>query len=377
MYRSRRFVFPVVLLGLAALAAFGVWQVIGGSGDAQEGSAPETTSFDPENFPPSDEEQRETIREFVASGNDPCSLTTLEPDADHWLRPNPNLASLINHVDLIVVGRPTGRKVESPKALSIAGRILITLDVEEVLLGTTAGDTISADLAGGVMNYYDGLVHVANLNLNSCLPDRLLLFLYRTRDPGVFSILYQGWARIEGDAVEAGGLNGLFDGYPNGDALVSAVRSTAQEQERQSLPKGVLLCRDRWRAPLENCPGDSFNPYEAFRFASAREAFVLTTDPGPSPATIARAELAPGVRLSALLASLQTEVTLEAADGYHLRADDVIELHVSTSDPVNDRTSYTFWYSPSTGMVQLPRTGGQFPAPPAFQRAMEPFLARR
>lgn len=378
MARLQPLVATTVVLGLIALAAFGVWQVIGGSGEAQEGPALETTSFDPENVP-SSEEQRETIREFVASGNDPCSLPTVEPDADHWFRPNPNVASLINDVDLIVVGRPTGRKVESPKALSIAGRILITLDVEDVLLGTTAGDTIAAYLAGGVMNYYDGLVHVVNLNLNSCLPDRLLLFLYRTRDPDVFSILYQGWARIEGDSVEAGRLNGLYDGYSNSDALVSAVRSTADEQELQSRPKGFLLCQFRrtsalWEDPIV-CPGESFNPYQAFRLASAQEAFVLTSDPGPSPAYIARADLAPGPRLSALLATLQTEVTLEPADGNALLAEDVISLHVSTNDPVNDRTSYTFSYSPSSGMVQMTISRGQFPAPPAFQAAMEPFLA--
>jgi hypothetical protein len=173
-------------------------------------------------------------------------------------------------------------------------------------------------------------------------------------------------------------LNHLFDRYSTSDALVSAVSQIAQEHQAEGLPKGFLLCQFRrtstlWEDPIV-CPGESFNPYHSFRLASAREAFVLTSDPGPSPASIARADLAEP-RLSALLATLQTEVALEPADGDDLRADDVISLHVSTIDPVNDRTSYTFLYSPSTGMVQMTVSRGQFAAPPAFQQAMEPFLA--
>lgn len=107
------------------------------------------------------------------------------------------------------------------------------------------------------------------------------------------------------------------------------------------------------------CPGDSFNPYQAFRLSSATAAGAGLVG------------LQPGPQLSALLSSLDTEVQLEPIDVYF---SDATTLRVSVEDSAGEHRSVFFSYVPSAGLIQIEQSGGQFPAPPEFQQAMEPFL---
>lgn len=81
--------------------------------------------------------------------------------------------------------------------------------------------------------------------------------------------------------------------------------------------------------------------------------------------------LQPGAQLSALLETLDTEVQLEPVAAYFSEATD---LRVIIEDGAGGNRSFFFSYVPSKGLVQLEQSGGQFPAPAAFQQAMEPFL---
>ena len=101
------------------------------------------------------------------------------------------------------------------------------------------------------------------------------------------------------------------------------------------------------------------NPYQAFRLSSATAAGAGLVG------------LQPGPQLSALLSSLDTEVQLEPIDVYF---SDATTLRVSVEDSAGEHRSVFFSYVPSAGLIQLEHSGGQFPAPPEFQQAMEPFL---
>jgi hypothetical protein len=214
--------------------------------------------------------------------------------------------------------------------------------------------------------------------LDLCAPGQVLLFLKETSDPDLFQVGYQGWVRIDGDLVQAAAINDMFDVYSSAQALVADVRQIGEEQRAQGILEGRLLCEwkrtsDAWQDPIV-CPGDTFNPYQAFRLASAvSEASVVPTDPGPSPLSPGGVDLPPGsAQLHGLLAALDVQVTLEPEGP---EPDDLIMLSIVPVQPVGNRDNFLFEYSPSIGIIRLSHSGGQFPAPPAFQQAMEPFLA--
>lgn len=212
------------------------------------------------------------------------------------------------------------------------------------------------------------LKRLTSLGLDACAPEQVLLFLNRTADPGVFAIVgYQGWARIEADVVQAASFNDLFQDYTSAQDLVAAVQQIAQEQQAQSLPRGLLFCRDRW-SPLNVCPGDTFNPFQVLGLDSATNAMIHALLPGSGVSS----DLEPGPQLSVLLGALDIEVTVQPLG---VRPDDLISLTILPAQPLGDRDAFLFHYGPSTGIIQLPPYGGQFPAPPAFQQAMAPFLA--
>ena len=378
MARLQPLVAITVVLGLVALAAFGVWQVIGGSGEAQQQPNPDSVEELQRLDEARNARDREAIQEFIDAGGDPCSLPTGEFQARYDL-PYADLRALINDADLVVLGRPIGNFVDSPAPSSFGGSLLTILEVDDALNGAAPGPSITVAAVDAVMNGVGGLEHLVGIELDACASDRLLLFLNPTERPDEFSLPYQGWARVEGDAVEAGQLNHLFDDYDSAQALLDAVRQIAQEQQAQGLPKGRLVCESKrisvvYLDPVV-CPGDTFNPYQTLRLDTADEALVVTADPGPSPRALGRTDLEPGSpQLSALLSALDVQAELEPEGA---RPDDLITLHVSTSEPANDHIDYVFEYSPSAEIVRMPLSGGQFPAPPAFQAAMEPFLAGR
>ena len=367
MHQARRFLFPTLILGSVALAAFGVWQVIGDSAQLD----PQDVPFDPDNVPSRDEEQRESVRQFIASGGDVCSIR--EGEFEFPGGRLPDLATLINSVDLIVLGRATENVLLPPNPGTIAGRVLTTVQVNEVLKGSSSEPSIALESGHRVQGGPE-LVRLSATRFDVCDTGEALLFLAPSPRPGEFELA--NWARIEGGAVE-GSPNGPFEGAQTSQALLSQVRAIVDQQQAEGLPKGQLSCEfNRTPAGLADpivCPGESFNPYQTLQLASVGGAWVSTEDPGPSPREIASIWLGPGnPQLQALLLALDLDVAVEPAG---VRPDDVVTLSVEPTESVSDASSFSFNYSPSLGSIQLDISRGQFPAPPAFQEAMEPFLA--
>ncbi len=374
---ARRLIFPGLLVVLVALATFGIWQVYVGPGTAQEEQPPEPQSFEELQRlrEPSWQRGREEIRAFVDSGGDPCSLPASDAQSVEWATPYDDLASLINDVDLIVIGRPLARAVEAPREETVAGRVLTTIGIEETLVGSSPSDTVVVDLVDRVRPGSEGLGRVRMDDLDPCSSERLLLFLDRSRDEGIFWILYQGWAGVERDLIRAGPSNNLFREYASAEDLFQAVRQTDQRLAAEGAPKGLLRCRAA-DVPLV-CPGDTINPYRDFALQTATAATVHMTDPGPSPLVVAKTELAPGSRqLDGLLRALDVQVLLEADVSNGLPPEDTIDLTVDTALPGGEVASYHLVYSPSTGIIQLPVSVAQFSAPPSFQQQIEALAAQ-
>ncbi|MCH8993471.1 MAG: hypothetical protein IH959_00685 [Chloroflexi bacterium] len=243
-------------------------------------------------------------------------------------------------------------------------------------MGTTPDEVLTIDSGQRVSLEGSELARSSIADPDLCNPGQVLLFLKRTALPGIYTYAPQGWVRIEGDLIEPAPFSKAFQDYAGAQALLAGIRRIAEEQQAQGLPKGLLVCQskhtsDTYRDPIV-CPGDSFNPYQAFRLGTVSAAFVITTDPGPSDLALSRTDLKyDSPQLTAIMAALDVEVTLDPGG---FRPDDLISLQVFTTEPVNERASYLFWYSPSSAMMQMVGSGGQFPAPPAFQLAMEPFL---
>jgi hypothetical protein len=377
----RRLFFPLVIIVLFGLAAVGVWQVYLTSGGAEPSSEPQSPTEAQAAQATPDEHNRQVIAEFVNSGSDPCTLPMGGIDGDvDWALPYADLPSLINDVDLVVLGRPTTNTAEQAESHTLAGRMLTTIAVDQVLLGPET-QTVTADLIGRVMNSDTGLVHIANIDLDSCSQDQLLLFLNETVQSGTYAIVgYQGWVKLESGEVEPGELNRLFDGQEDASELVHYVQEILQQQADAGLPKGRLLCqsrqqRDEGLSPVA-CPGDVFNPYESFYLAQpVAEAYVVVSDPGPSPLTLSRTELAPdSSQLTTLLEALDSQVALQPLAA---EPQDLIRISLLVQEAPQDRAPPVFQYSPSTGVVRISASNGQFDAPPAFVEAMAPFVAQQ
>lgn len=375
MLRLRSRLFPAVIVGLVILAAVGVWQTLAGRGEA-EPVFPDTPEERRAFLDETDQRARDLIQEFVDSNGDPCSLPATEFTALPvlWYRDVP---ALINDTDLIVLGQPVARTVQAPAPNTIVGDVLTSLDVMEVVKGGLSNTSLSASLGTGVGRGVGwSLARGLLFDLDPCSTLPMLLFLNQTKDEGVYSITYQSWLSIDQDTIQAGELNRLFDDYADSQTLIAAIKDIVLSQEAQRLPKGLLKCEgtrlsERWIAQAV-CPGDFFNPYQVFQLDSAIRGHVITSDPSRRLGVVGDVELEAGTELSDLLRTLDVD-TASAPLG--LVTDDRISVGVTFARPVNDRFTANFDYSPSTGMIQMRPFGGQFPAPPAFQRAMERFLA--
>lgn len=391
MSRARRLLFPALILSLVVLAAFGVRQVIVGQEvteppfplTAEEAQRVSQGQFESDEqgadllgrvFRWNDERSQVAIQQFIDSGGDPCSLPLGELAGDRFLV-YPDVQALINDASVIVTGQLVGTFLEAPAPDGFLGasRIVTTVQVDEVLRGASPGPAFSLTSVQGVLLEGTALIRYAASELDSCTasPGPVLLFLESTAEPGVYSVGYQGWAHIEGDAVEAAQHNEVFQGYTSAQTLLDDVRQIAQQQEAQGLPKGLLLCRDVL-GPLNLCPGDTPNPFQVLRLNTATNAIIGALLPGPDGKTPVSTDLKPGPQLSALLGALDVQVTVEPLG---LPLADLIEVGLFISEPVGGRSAFVFNYSPSAGILQLPPYGGQFAAPPAFQQAMAPFLA--
>ena len=392
MTRARSLLFPALIVGLVALAAFGVRQVIVGQEatdppfplTAEEAQRVSQSQFESDEqgadllgrvMSWNDERSQLAIQQFIDSGGDVCSLPLAELLGDLWLM-YPDVRALINDANVIVTGQLVGTFLEAPAPDGFLGasRIVTTVQVDEVLRGASPGPAFSLASVQAVLLEGTALMRVASSGLDSCTasPGPVLLFLESTAEPGVFSVGYQGWAHLEGGAVEAAQYNEIFQSYASAQDLVASVRQIAQEQEAQGLPKGLLRCRYVW-GPLNVCPGDTFNPFQVLGLDSATNARIYALLPGPDGRMPDSTDLKPGPQLSALLGTLDVQVTVKPLG---LPPADLIELDLFISEPVGGRSAFALKYSPSTGVIQMPRSsGGQFSAPPEFQQAMEPFLA--
>ena len=255
MARFRPLALSALILGLVALAALGVRQVI----VEQEGDQPET---DRQVAPPGEgqlgagaETQREMIRQFIEEGGDVCSLPV--GDGPHGLAPHPDLPTLINDIQLIVTGEPASRVVEQP--VGLASRVLTVVEIDEVLSGETPGPTVKVESSERLTAPGPGrLGRLTVSDFDGCASGRVLLFLNPTERPGEFLLNRQGWARIEGGTVEVAPRNELLQDYAGAEELLAAVRQIAQEQA--DLPKGLLLCQFKRTSPdfidPDVCPGE-------------------------------------------------------------------------------------------------------------------------
>lgn len=323
-----------------------------------------------------DEAARAAIRDFAEDGGDPCALS---PRESHVLQSAlyPDLAALVNDVDVVLRAAPVEQTVEAPASHTLAGRVIATLQVQEVLAGSHQGKSIAVDYGQRVMHGNDALVRLSAIDLDLCLPGEVILFLKRTATPDVYAAGFQAWARIDASAISSAAGNHIFEAYASDDALSAAVRDVASEQLSQNVPRGFLLCdamrsSEAYQDPIV-CPGDTFNPYQAFRLdAPMSQASVLPTDPGPSPLSLGRIDLQPdGPELNALLTALDTTVVLQPAEP---EPDDLIRISIVPVEPIGDRTKISLEYSPSQGIIRVQSSGGQFLATPAFQEAMQPFV---
>jgi hypothetical protein len=378
MSRGGRLLFPVTILALLALAAFGIHQVVSRGGAEEPPGEPASAEEASQRHSKENARALEAIQRFADSGSDPCSLPSggIDTGAVEWDRPYLDLASLINDADLVVAGHPVGRTLGQPSEDTAGAPILVTVEIDGVLKGLAATSQVTADLAGRVSGGPEELHAIFNIDLDSCSDDQLLLFLNQTADAGVFQVVgYQGWVDIEGDAIRPGELNHLLDDRSSAQALLESVRQVAQDQESQGVPKGRLRCEamrpsaDYLDPPA--CPGDPLNPYEAFGLGAIAEASVVSTDPGPSGRSLGQTDLSPDdPRLLALIQALKLDVTLEP---FEVKPQDLIYFQATPKDLAPDALVPSFAYSPSMHIVQL-SVMGQFDAPPAFEEAMKPFV---
>ena len=145
MARFRPLALSALILGLVALAALGVRQVIVG----QEADDP--PSDERQVAPPGELDrlhdgmvkQAETVRQFLEEGGDVCSL----PGGDGPLAAiiYPDLPTLINDVQLIVTGRPLAPVVEVMPTWG--ARVLTIVEIDEVLSGQAPGPTVKVESA--------------------------------------------------------------------------------------------------------------------------------------------------------------------------------------------------------------------------------------
>ena len=375
--RLRPLVVPAIVALLLAFAGFGVRQVIQG----QEAAPDSLTSEErQQRYATADAASRDEVAAFRDAGGDACALESADLLAENYALYT-DIPMMVNNIDLIVVGQLSAEPLQSPGPSSgIAGRVLASVAISDVSKGSHASGPILVDVGAAVMTTGKRLARIAVSGLDPCEGGRVLLFLERTDDPAVFHVAFQNWARLDGSSAVGDPLSEIFDSHQDESSLIAAVQDAVADQQSREVPSGQLLCESRkistvFADPIV-CTGDTFNPYTTFRLEPSKGAHIETTDPGPEPYVLSRSDLeADSPRLQQLLSSLDTEVTLGPASLLPYGPVDKISLTFLTEYATNDRTDFSFWYSPSQGIVQIPVSGAQFEAPEAFKLAMEPFLA--
>lgn len=379
MSKIRALYFPLVLLGLVALAGLGVWRVVGSPAagdDVLPPGVPDTREELVAETLAANAKSEAAIREFTTASGDPCSLPLRERTSDGV--PYQGLASLVNDVDLIVRGRALESLTDASLILDGASEILTSFQVEDVLKGVLTSGSISVAaghrvaLLGGVLSRYTAL----GLDFCAEVAEVQILFLENVPDADYWKVAgAQAWARVTDGRVEASDFNGLFSEYEQSVDFLAEIGQLVNDQDAILLPKGLVVCEEKRSSELfvdpVACPGERFNPYIALDLRNAQRLVVTTTDPGPGTLSVAVVQvLRDTVQYERMAVALDVEVTLDPVSISPRGPADVIKVRAD-----NFQSSIFLWYSPASGVIQVPSGGGAFSAPTAFQAAMEPFLA--
>ena len=305
---------------------------------------------------------RTAVRNFIDNGDDPCSLPHTGVSGHSFTFRYLDRSALVNDSDLIIIGSPSSSFAGQPAPATGAARMYTAFQVDTVLVGTKTSTSITVDSRQGV--YLQGNILMRSSVTyvpDFCIAGRMLLYLSRAALPDIYEIIIA--------APD-------FEGYATERELIDDVREVAAELRAQGLPRGLLFCQSKRAAEVYDppivCPGESFNPYRALHLDMLAQGNVTTFEPGGGGVRRATVDLAPAdSRATRLLATLDVDVTLESGEAI---PNDAILLYITVAPP-DGRRRYSMWYSPGSGSIQLLNSDSQFPAPPAFQLAMESFLA--
>ncbi len=309
---------------------------------------------------------------FVATGVNPCGLEVTELLAEYFFSYE-DLPSLINDVDLIVEGRFGVSSMEPPEPGKIASRMPVEFEVDDVLLGDSPGPNIIVGAGGGVTMSRDQPRRYHVPWLDQCAIEHAILFFDGPAEEGVHNVVaHLAFVdeRSEADPFR----NLLEEGVPVQDVRTDILRMI-EEQQAEGVPKGRLQCESRrnssfYRDPLA-CPGDSFNPYEAYGLARPLEIDIrrmgadgqLLGARGDVPTDAPEA--------IALLATLDRTVLMESGDEPE---GEIIELSVITTTTGTPPFDVSLRYEVATDWIWVSLSGGGFDAPEGFGGALEALL---
>jgi len=362
--------YVVVVLVLLGLAAWGLLQTIGAQDEAVD---PQPLTLDEQNalFDEAVAKARRAAEDFVTSGGDPCSLVAAESPG-HKTPRYQDIESLINDVDLIVEGDVGANSILMPRPNTAAARIRTELSVGQVLLGSTTTQTIVIETGARVIQNGGELLRVGNPSFDPCLVGHAVVFLDETEE-GVYWLASQGFVTFSGDMTDGSRSSDLFAPDVKLDYLKADIQRIASDQQSRGVPKGRLVC-DSWRdsesfQDPKACPGDSFNPYQAFGLARVLEVDIRKLG-ADNDVVAARGDVPLDTRaLVDMLALLDQTVAVESADDLQ---GDVLTLKVITTTTGTQPYVAAFTYEVETGSIRV--NGGKFPAPEGFGAALNAIL---
>ncbi len=370
----RLILYGLLSAGVLAVVAFGILTAIG-----QEGPGPVSDQEKQQLQATADSYDLLALADFAQSHGNPCDLDAAESSVDLFNRYR-DLPSLVNDVDVVIVGEMGPSTSELPKPGTLASDVLTAVHVGDVLKGTVVGTDVQVDTGARVMRQAGASVRVSLAEIDPCSTGEAVLFLQRTAEASVYTLNLQGWASISAGRIKETPADGVLDAYSDSADLERTVSQLANNAEAQGLPRGRLVCESQRDSPDRIdplvCPGDSFNPVQTFGLdGGVAQILVVVTDPGPSSLAISQETLASAdSRSDAILLSLNLVAELVPSDQ---TPDDTIRVTLSLEHRLGERGTVQLDYSPSTGLIQIPQSGGQFEAPASFREAMQEFVARQ
>jgi hypothetical protein len=341
----------------------------GGSDDAPELTAAEEQALLEEAIATADGD----LATFVATGVNPCGLEITELLAEYSFGYE-DLPSLVNDVDLIVDGTFGRSSMETPAPGTIAGNMPVEFDVDDVLLGDSPGGDIVVGAGAGVLMSRDQPRRYHAPWLDQCAIEQAILFFDGPAEDGrhgVVAIIPFADGKSEADPFR--------DLVGEGVALEDVkaeILSMIEDQQAAGLPKGRLLCDSRrisitYKDPRA-CPGDIFNPYEAYALARPLVIDIRLKQADGQPLDSQRDIPTGSPAALALLSALNLEVLMVAGEEPE---SDFIELSVITATTGVRPYDVQMDYDIKTDSIWVPVSGGTFPAPEGFREVLEALLS--